>query len=90
MRLLLVQEHPADIEGRSREEHQEHSNVVSRHYTSVDDERHCRDDYAQERSGKEGLDPVVVADALHYVADHLGVEERYRKPHQLAQEVGDE
>ena len=81
------QEHPSDVECSSCEEYQEDTDVISCHYASVDEERHGRDDDAQERTGKEGLDPVVVADALHYVTHHLRVEERYRKPHQLAQKV---
>ena len=40
--------------------------------------------------GHESLDAVMVSDALHDIAHHLGIEEMQGQAHQLGEEIGDQ
>ena len=42
------------------------------------------------RAGHESLDAVMVSDALHDIAHHLGIEEMQGQAHQLGEEIGDQ
>ena len=86
--LLHEEVDPNHIQHRAHNKHQQDFPTVNGQHNPKNDQVEERKQYAEGLRGQKALNPSMILDALHQVANHFGIEKADGQLHQLNQEIG--
>ena len=78
---------PNHVQHRAHHEHKQNFPAINSQNHAKNDQIEERKQYAQGLCGQKTLDPAVILDPLHQIANHFGIEKADGQLHQLNQEI---